>query len=286
MIKEGVVLREIDSRLIEETVRDMCIDACINLDDSVLKSLEYNKSREENDVSINILDILIENAEIAKNKSIPLCQDTGMAVFFVKVGQDLHIKGKNISSAINEGVRKGYTEGYLRKSVVSPIDRINTGDNTPAIIHYDIVDGDCLEIEFAAKGFGSENMSKLKMLKPSDGIEGIKQFILDTVKEAGPNPCPPIVVGVGIGGTVDKCSVIAKKALFREIGKHNSEDDIKNLEIEMLEKINSLGIGPQGLGGNTTALAVNIETFPTHIAGLPVVVNINCHSSRHKKIVL
>lgn len=286
MIKEGVVLREIDSRLIEEAVRDMCIDACINLDDSVLKSLEYNKSREENDVAINILDILIENAEIAKNKSIPLCQDTGMAVFFVKVGQDLHIKGKNISSAINEGVRKGYIEGYLRKSVVSPIDRINTGDNTPAIIHYDIVDGDCLEIEFAAKGFGSENMSKLKMLKPSDGIEGIKQFILDTVKEAGPNPCPPIVVGVGIGGTVDKCSVIAKKALFREIGKHNSEDDIKNLEIEMLEKINSLGIGPQGLGGNTTALAVNIETFPTHIAGLPVVVNINCHSSRHKKIVL
>lgn len=286
MIKEGVVLREIDSRLIEEAVRDMCIDACINLDDSVLKSLEYNKSREENDVAINILDILIENAEIAKNKSIPLCQDTGMAVFFVKVGQDLHIKGKNISSAINEGVRKGYTEGYLRKSVVSPIDRINTGDNTPAIIHYDIVDGDCLEIEFAAKGFGSENMSKLKMLKPSDGIEGIKQFILDTVKEAGPNPCPPIVVGVGIGGTVDKCAVIAKKALFREIGKHNSENYIKNLEIEMLEKINSLGIGPQGLGGNTTALAVNIETFPTHIAGLPVVVNINCHSSRHKKIVL
>lgn len=286
MIKEGVVLREIDSRLIEEAVRDMCIDACINLDDSVLKSLEYNKSREENDVAINILDILIENAEIAKNKSIPLCQDTGMAVFFVKVGQDLHIKGKNISSAINEGVRKGYTEGYLRKSVVSPIDRINTGDNTPAIIHYDIVDGDCLEIEFAAKGFGSENMSKLKMLKPSDGIEGIKQFILDTVSEAGPNPCPPIVVGVGIGGTVDKCSVIAKKALFREIGKYNSENYIKNLEIEMLEKINSLGIGPQGLGGNTTALAVNIETFPTHIAGLPVVVNINCHSSRHKKIVL
>lgn len=286
MIKEGVVLREIDSRLIEEAVRDMCIDACINLDDSVLKSIEYNKSREENDVAINILDILIENAEIAKDKKIPLCQDTGMAVFFVKVGQDLHIKGKNISSAINEGVRRGYTEGYLRKSVVSPIDRINTGDNTPAIIHYDIVDGDCLEIEFAAKGFGSENMSKLKMLKPSDGIEGIKQFILDTVSEAGPNPCPPIVVGVGIGGTVDKCSVIAKKALFREIGKHNSKDDIKNLEIEMLEKINSLGIGPQGLGGNTTALAVNIETFPTHIAGLPVVVNINCHSSRHKKIVL
>ncbi len=286
MIKEGVVLREIDSRLIEEAVRDMCIDACINLDDSVLKSIEYNKSREENDVAINILDILIENAEIAKDKKIPLCQDTGMAVFFVKVGQDLHIKGKNISSAINEGVRRGYTEGYLRKSVVSPIDRINTGDNTPAIIHYDIVDGDCLEIEFAAKGFGSENMSKLKMLKPSDGIEGIKQFILDTVSEAGPNPCPPIVVGVGIGGTVDKCSVIAKKALFREIGKHNSENYIKNLEIEMLEKINSLGIGPQGLGGNTTALAVNIETFPTHIAGLPVVVNINCHSSRHKKIVL
>jgi fumarate hydratase subunit alpha len=207
-----------------------------------------------------------------------------MAVFFVSIGQDVHIEGMNITDAINEGVREGYLDGYLRKSVVYPIDRINTKDNTPAIIHYDIVEGDNITIEFAPKGFGSENMSKLKMLKPSDGVNGIKQFIIETVKEAGPNPCPPIVVGVGIGGTVEKCAQIAKKSLLRELGNHNEDETIKQLEIDILKDINNLGIGPQGLGGNTTALAVNIEAFPTHIAGLPVVVNINCHASRHKKV--
>ena len=203
---------------------------------------------------------------------------------FVSIGQDVHIEGMNITDAINEGVRQGYLEGYLRKSVVYPIDRINTKDNTPAIIHYDIVEGDNITIEFAPKGFGSENMSKLKMLKPSDGVNGIKQFIIETVKEAGPNPCPPIVVGVGIGGTIEKCAQIAKKSLLRELGNHNEDETIKQLEIDILKDINNLGIGPQGLGGNTTALAVNIEAFPTHIAGLPVVVNINCHASRHKKV--
>ena len=210
-----------------------------------------------------------------------------MAVFFVQLGQEVIIEGKTIEEAINDGVRKGYEEGYLRKSVVHPLTRKNTKDNTPAIIHYEMVKGDKLVIEFAPKGFGSENMSKLKMLKPSDGVDGIKKFIIETVKEAGPNPCPPIVVGVGIGGTVDKCAQIAKKALLRDVGKYNYKDSyIADLEIELLKEINSLGIGPQGLGGNTTALAVNIETFPTHIAGLPVVVNINCHASRHKKVVI
>lgn len=279
-------MRTIDSKLIENAVRDMCVDGCVNLDESVIESFKSNKEKETSDIAKNILDILIENAQIAKETKKPLCQDTGMAVFFVKIGQNLHIKGDNITDAINKGVSRAYTEGHLRKSVVTPIDRKNTKDNTPAIIHYDIVDGENLEIEYAAKGFGSENMSRMKMLKPSDGLEGIKEFILDTVYKAGPNPCPPIVVGVGIGGTVDKCAQIAKKALFREIGEHNSDEFIKNLEEEMLEKVNELGIGVQGLGGSTTALAVNIESFPTHIAGLPVVVNINCHSSRHKKVVL
>lgn len=279
-------MREINSNIIENAVRDMCIDGCINLDKSVINSLKKNMEEENNPVAKGILDILIQNAKIASETGIPLCQDTGMAVFFVKVGQDVHIVGDTITEAINKGVSRGYTEGFLRKSVVSPIDRVNTQDNTPAVIHYEMVKGDKIEIEYAAKGFGSENMSRLKMLKPSDGIEGIKSFILETVKEAGPNPCPPIVVGVGIGGTVDKCAQISKKALFREIGTHNENKDIEKLEIEMLEKVNKLGIGPQGLGGKTTALALNIEIFPTHIAGLPVMVNINCHSSRHKKIIL
>ncbi len=279
-------MRSINSKVIEDAVRDMCIDACINLDESVVKSFKENREKESSEIAKNILDILIENAKIAKETKKPLCQDTGMSVFFVKIGQNLHIEGDNINTAINKGVSRAYVEGYLRKSVVNPITRENTKDNTPAIIHYDIVDGENIEIEYAPKGFGSENMSRMKMLKPSDGLEGIKDFILETVKIAGPNPCPPIVVGVGIGGTVDKCAQIAKKALFREIGQHSCDNFVKNLEEEMLEKINNLGIGVQGLGGVTTALAVNIETFPTHIAGLPVVVNINCHSSRHKKIVL
>ena len=279
-------MRIIKSSQITEIVRDMCIKANIYLGEDVVESLKENKEKENSELGKNILNILIKNCEIAKEKQMPICQDTGMAVFFVSIGQDVHIEGKNISDAINEGVKQGYEDGFLRKSVVTPIDRKNTQDNTPAIIHYDIVEGDKITIEFAPKGFGSENMSKMKMLKPSDGIKGIQKFIIDTVKEAGPNPCPPIVVGVGIGGTIEKCAQIAKKSLLRDIGEHNKDENIKNLEIQILKEINNLGIGPQGLGGNTTALAVNIETFPTHIAGLPVVVNINCHAARHKKAII
>ena len=279
-------MRIIKSSEITKVVRDMCIKANIYLGEDVVESLKENKEKENSELGKNILNILIKNCEIAKEKQMPICQDTGMAVFFVSIGQDVHVEGKNISDAINEGVKQGYEDGFLRKSVVTPIDRKNTQDNTPAIIHYDIVEGDKITIEFAPKGFGSENMSKMKMLKPSDGIKGIQNFIIDTVKEAGPNPCPPIVVGVGIGGTIEKCAQIAKKSLLRDIGQHNKDENIKNLEIQILKEINNLGIGPQGLGGNTTALAVNIETFPTHIAGLPVVVNINCHAARHKKAII
>ena len=279
-------MKLIKSQEITAIVKEMCIEANIHLGEDVVNSLNHNLQKEESPLGKNILNILIENTKIAKEKKIPICQDTGMAVFFVKIGQDVMVEGDTITDAINEGVRQGYTEGYLRKSVVEPISRINTQDNTPAIIHYEMVKGDELTIEFAPKGFGSENMSKLKMLKPSDGIEGIKQFVINTVSEAGPNPCPPIVVGVGIGGTVDKCAQIAKKALLREIGSHHKNNEVAELEKELLIKINNLGIGPQGLGGNTTALSVNVETFPTHIAGLPVVVNINCHASRHKKVTM
>lgn len=279
-------MRIIKSNKIVEVVKKICVEANIYLAEDVIDSLKQNLETEKSSTGANILNILIENADIAKKNDKPICQDTGMAVFFVSIGQDVKIEGENITDAINEGVRQGYEEGYLRKSVVDPITRINTKDNTPAIIYYDIVPGDEIAIEFAPKGFGSENMSKLKMLKPSDGIQGIKEFIIETVSEAGPNPCPPIVVGVGIGGTVDKCSQIAKRAIFRTVGEHNKDIQIEELEKELLIAINNLGIGPQGLGGNTTALAVNIETFPTHIAGLPVVVNINCHASRHKKVVI
>ena len=279
-------MREIDSEIITKEVKKLCIDGNIFLGDDVIKSFEQSLEKEESELGKDILRILIENAKIAKESRIPLCQDTGMAVFFVEVGQEVVINGLTLTEAINKGVSEGYIEGYLRKSVVNPITRINTKDNTPAIIHYEMVKGDKIKIQYAPKGFGSENMSKLKMLKPSDGIEGVKEFIVKTVSEAGPNPCPPIIVGVGIGGTVDKCAQIAKKALFRNIGQHNKDDIIANLEREMMEKINDLGIGPQGFGGNTTALAVNIETFPTHIAGLPVVVNINCHSARHKQVII
>ncbi|PWM56694.1 MAG: fumarate hydratase [Subdoligranulum variabile] len=279
-------MREIDSKIITEEVKKLCIEANTILGKDVIQSFEDNLKKEESNLGKDILKILIENAKIAKENSIPLCQDTGMAVFFVEIGQEVMVKGETLTDAINKGVSEGYTTGYLRKSVVSPLTRINTNDNTPAIIHYEMVKGDKIKIQYAPKGFGSENMSKLKMLKPSDGIEGVKNFIVETVSEAGPNPCPPIVVGVGIGGTVDKCAQIAKKALFRNIGDHSEDDFIADLEREMIEKINDLGIGPQGLGGNTTALAVNIETFPTHIAGLPVVVNINCHSARHKQVII
>lgn len=279
-------MREIDSKVITKEVKKLCIEGNIYLGDDVIKSFKENLEKEKSDLGKDILNILIENAQIAKETHIPLCQDTGMAVFFVEIGQEVIIKGDTLTDAINKGVSEGYTKGYLRKSVVSPITRINTKDNTPAIIHYEMVKGDKIKIQYAPKGFGSENMSQLKMLKPSDGIEGVKEFIVKTVSEAGPNPCPPIVVGVGIGGTVDKCAQIAKKALFRDIGTHSEDEMIADLEKEMIKKINDLGIGPQGLGGNTTALAVNIETFPTHIAGLPVVVNINCHSARHKQVII
>ncbi|CCL25015.1 TPA: fumarate hydratase [Clostridioides difficile] len=279
-------MRKIKSEQIVEQVKKLCIEASLYLGEDVLSCIKEKAKSEKSEVGKNILNILVENAEIAKEKNIPICQDTGMAVFFVEIGQEVLIEGDTLTDAINEGVRQGYEEGYLRKSVVSPINRVNTKDNTPAVIHYDMIKGDKIKIEFAAKGFGSENMSKMKMLKPSDGLEGIKKFIIDTVSEAGPNPCPPMVIGVGIGGTVDKCAQIAKKALFRELGEFNKDENIAKLESELLTAINKLGIGPQGLGGTTTALGLNIETFPTHIAGLPVVVNINCHASRHKKVVI
>ena len=234
-----------------------------------------------------ILEKILTNIDIAKKEEMPICQDTGMACVFIEIGQDVHIIGGNLKDAINEGIRQGYNEGFLRKSVVKdPLDRINTMDNTPAIIYYDIVEGDKLKIKVAPKGFGSENMSQLKMLKPADGLEGVKDFVLKVVKEAGPNPCPPIVVGIGIGGTFDKAANLAKKALVRPLNEKNNNEFYANLEKELLKEVNELGIGPQGFGGKTTALAVNIETYPTHIAGLPVAVNINCHVTRHAEIEL
>ena len=234
----------------------------------------------------DILERIIENYEIADEKNQPVCQDTGVACVFLKIGQDVHING-DVSEAVNEGVRRGYTEGYLRKSVVrDPLDRINTGDNTPAMLYTEIVPGDRVEITVAPKGFGSENMSQIAMLRPSDGLHGVREFVVRVVEEAGPNPCPPIVVGVGIGGTFDKAAFLAKKALLRPVNKRHPQPFYAELEQELLERINALGIGPQGFGGKTTALAVNIETYPTHIAGLPVAVNINCHVTRHKTEVL
>lgn len=234
-----------------------------------------------------MLDKIIINSDIASKENMPMCQDTGMAVIFVELGQDIHIVGGGLKEAINEGVRQGYSEGYLRKSVVKdPLTRVNTGDNTPAVIHIDVVDGDELKITIAPKGFGSENMSRIKMLKPSDGVEGVKEFVLETVKIAGPNPCPPIIVGVGIGGTFEKAAELSKKALLRSIEERNKDTYYSDLEDELISKINKLGIGPQGFGGKTTALGVNIETYPTHIAGLPVAVNISCHATRHAEIIL
>lgn len=280
-------MREIDVKTIVEAVSNMCINANYYLNADIKQAIEDGLKIEESPIGAEILEKLIRNAELAADKKMAICQDTGMTVVFVTIGQDVHIIGGGLNDAINEGVRKGYNEGYLRKSVVrDPIERVNTGDNTPAVIHYDIVPGDSLKIEVAPKGFGSENMSALKMLKPSDGIEGVKSFILDTVDKAGPNPCPPIVVGVGIGGTMEKASLLAKRALFRPINTRSNIEYVKNLEIEMLQKINKLGIGPSGLGGTTTALAVNIETYPTHIAGLPVAVNISCHVTRHAEVTL
>lgn len=274
-------MREIDSSLISEVVARLCIDANYHLPPDMKKQIISSSKEESWETASIILDQIIENFNIADENLQPICQDTGLACVFLSIGQDVHIKG-NLEDAVNEGVRKGYSKGYLRKSVVSdPLKRVNTGDNTPAMIYYDICPGDKLKITVAPKGFGSENMSQIKMLKPSDGIEGVKDFVIKVVEDAGPNPCPPIVVGVGIGGTFDKAAYLAKKALMRPVDQRNSEDFYAELEEELLEKINALGIGPQGFGGKTTALAVNIEKFPTHIAGLPVAVNINCHVTRH-----
>lgn len=275
-------MRIINSREITNTVEKMCIDANCHMTCDVRKSLENALKTEKSAVGKNILENNLKNADIADEKEMPICQDTGMAVFFVEIGKDVFVEGDTLSDAINKGVALGYTNGYLRKSVVAdPLNRVNTGDNTPAVIYYDFTEGDKIKIKFAPKGFGSENKSALKMLTPADGKDGIVDFAVETVRKAGSNPCPPMVVGIGIGGTMDKAAVLSKKALTRNIDIPNSDDFYAQLENEILEKINKLGIGPQGMGGTTTALAVNIEKYPTHIAGLPVAVNISCHVTRH-----
>ena len=279
-------MKEIAAQTITETVKKLCIEANCFLPGDIKSRIEACHAQETWPQAKEILERIMENYQIADDMAQPICQDTGVACVFVKIGQEVHIQG-DLAEAIHQGVRQGYTEGYLRKSVVrDPIDRVNTGDNTPAMIYYDIVPGDALELTVAPKGFGSENMSQIKMLKPSDGLQGVKDFILKVVEDAGPNPCPPIVVGVGVGGTFDKAAYMAKKALMRSAQERNPEPFWAALEEEMLEKINALGIGPQGFGGKTTALCVNIEKCPTHIAGLPVAVNINCHVTRHKTEVL
>ena len=280
-------MKEIHVSQITEAVEKLCIDANYYLSSDVQERLEQCRDEEQWGIAKGVLDKLIENAIIARNEDMPMCQDTGMVCAFVEIGQDVRVVGGHLEEAINAGIAKGYESGYLRKSVVKdPLDRVNTKDNTPAVVYYDIVPGDKLKIMVAPKGFGSENMSQIKMLKPADGVEGVKDFVLKVVKEAGPNPCPPIVVGVGVGGTFDRAAMLAKKALLRPLNKENSSEFYRELEKELLEKVNDLGIGPQGFGGKTTALAVNIESYPTHIAGLPVAVNINCHATRHAEIEL
>lgn len=277
-------MREVHISKVIEVVKELCIEANYYLSKDVKEALSNAKEKETWPLAENILEQLILNSDIAKNEDMPICQDTGMACVFVEIGQDVHIVGGLLEEAINEGVRRGYEEGFLRKSVVKdPLNRLNTKDNTPAIIYYDIVKGDKIKVTVSPKGFGSENMSRIKMLKPAEGVQGVKDFVIETVKLAGPNPCPPIVIGVGIGGTFDKAAYLAKKALIRPLDLRNNEKFYSDLENELLETINKLGIGPQGFGGKTTALGLNIETYPTHIAGLPVAVNINCHATRHKE---
>lgn len=277
-------MRVISTDIITENIKEMCIEANYMLSEDVKGRILKAAKDESNELGKKILSQLEENMVIAESENIPICQDTGMAVVFLKIGQEVHFEGGSLEEAVNEGIRQGYTEGYLRKSVVGdPLIRKNTGDNTPGVIHYEIVPGDKVEITVAPKGFGSENMSRVCMLKPADGIEGVKAAVLETVKLAGPNACPPLVIGVGIGGTFEKCALLAKKALTRDINSHNSIEYVKDLEIELLEEINKLDIGPAGLGGQTTALGINIETYPTHIAGLPVAINMCCHVNRHKK---
>lgn len=277
-----MIMRTIQVEQITETIKEMCIEANHFLADDMKQALSRAKESEESPLGRQILEQLQENLQIAGNDMIPICQDTGMAVIFMEIGQDVHFTGGILEDAINEGVRRGYTEGFLRKSVVGdPLERQNTKDNTPAIIHYEIVEGDKVHITVAPKGFGSENMSRIFMLKPADGIEGVKEAVLQAVRDAGPNACPPMVVGVGIGGTFEKCALLAKKALTRPVNQRSEIPYVKELEEELLERINASGIGPGGLGGTMTAFAVNINTYPTHIAGLPVAVNICCHVNRH-----
>lgn len=280
-------MREVNVSIITDNIKEMCIEANHFLTDDMKNVFENAVKNEESALGKQVLGQLEENLKIAGEDMIPICQDTGMAVVFINVGQDVHLTGGDITDAINEGVRRGYVEGYLRKSVVKdPIYRENTKDNTPAVIHFNIVPGDKVDITVAPKGFGSENMSRVFMLKPADGIEGVKEAILTAVKDAGPNACPPMVVGVGIGGTFEKCAYLAKKALTRDLNEESPVEYVRDLEKEMLEKINKLGIGPGGLGGTQTALAINIETYPTHIAGLPIAVNICCHVNRHSHRVI
>ena len=279
-------MRNIEAARVTEVVRRLCIEANCHLTKDLKDCIVECRKNETFPVAQGILDQIIENYGIADANNVPVCQDTGMACVFIDVGQDVHVEG-NLEEAIHEGVRQGYKDGYLRKSVVrDPLDRVNTGDNTPAMIYYNIVPGEQIKITVAPKGFGSENMSQIKMLKPSDGLQGVKDFVVKVVEEAGPNPCPPVVVGVGVGGTFDKAAFMAKKALTRPVDSHNEDPFYAALEDELLEKINALGVGPQGFGGRTTALAVNIEKCPTHIAGLPVAVNINCHVTRHQSEVI
>lgn len=280
-------MKQIAVHNIADAVKKLCIDANYLLGSEELNALDEGIKKEESPTGIEILKQIRQNADIARNEDIPICQDTGLAVFFVDIGNDVTITGGSLTEAINDGVRQGYKEGYLRKSVLGdPIKRVNTGDNTPAIIHYNYVEGDRLRIILDAKGGGSENMSRLKMLKPSDGRDGIKNFVVETVKEAGGNPCPPLVVGVGIGGNFEQCALMAKHALLRELGKPSKEPDTAKLEQELLQEINDLGIGPMGLGGRVTALAVHVETYPCHIASLPAAVNLDCHVHRHQEIIL
>ena len=280
-------MREINVSAVTDTIREMCISVNHELSSDMQNVLCKAAETEESALGKQILGQLKENMDIAKRDMIPICQDTGMAVIFIEIGQDVHFVGGSIEDAINEGVRRGYVDGYLRKSVVGdPLIRENTKDNTPAIIHYSIVDGDSVKITLSPKGFGSENMSRVFMLKPADGIEGVKNAVLTAVKEAGPNACPPLVVGVGVGGDFEKCAILAKKALTRNVEERSKIPYVREMEAELLEKINNLGIGPAGLGGRTTALAVNVETYATHIAGLPVAVNIGCHVTRHKEAII
>lgn len=280
-------MREMNVSQITDAVERLCIEANNHLPGDVKCAIELCRDREDGEIAKGILDNIIENYRIADRENVPICQDTGMACVFLEIGQDVHLTGGDLCRAVDEGVRRGYEKGYLRKSVVlDPIRRGNTGDNTPAMLYTEIVPGEQVKITVGPKGFGSENMSAIRMFKPSAGLQGIKDFILETVKNAGPNPCPPMVVGVGIGGTFDKAAFLAKKALMRPLGTHHPDPFYAALEDEMLEKINSLGIGPQGFGGRTTAIGLNIETLPTHIAGMPCAINIGCHATRHKMEVL